>query len=280
MNAPKKWLTALLWHAGITEAAIRRLPTGARFVLVMHGVASRRYPEIAGGAQPSHTQEELAETLTWLSTRFTFLTPEQFLAADRGGVLLTFDDGLANNYEHALPVLEQFAVPAIFFVTTRHIRRPTDWLPATHMIAQRHWADQNVVPEQYAREFYDGMSEEQLQACASHPLITIGGHTESHPFLTQCDSAELEHELTASRSYLQQLTGQPIDTFAYPTGDYDRRVAQATMAAGYRWAFVVDSRHVGLPNYEIPRVGLYQSDSPYLGLKLSGWYRRPLDARG
>ncbi len=273
-------LGQLLWWSGATRLALRRLPARGRFVLVMHGVAARRYPDIAQRAQPSHDQEELAQTLGWLQERFAFLTLAQFLDADLGGVLLTFDDGLANNYEYALPVLEEYEVPAIFFVTTQHIRQPSDWLPATHQIAERQWNSQGAVPTQFAHEFYDGMSEQQLQACATHPLITIGGHTASHPFLTQCDEAKLHEELGASRHYLQQLTGQSIDTFAYPTGDYDRRVAEATRAAGYRWAFAVDPHSVGLPDYEIPRIGLYDSDPAYLGLKLSGWHRRPLVEHG
>jgi peptidoglycan/xylan/chitin deacetylase (PgdA/CDA1 family) len=36
-------------------------------------------------------------------------------------VVITFDDGFANNAKIALPILEELRVPAIFFVTTRHL---------------------------------------------------------------------------------------------------------------------------------------------------------------
>lgn len=39
------------------------------------------------------------------------------LSPDRLNVLLTFDDGLKNNYTHALPLLKKHKVPALFFVT-------------------------------------------------------------------------------------------------------------------------------------------------------------------
>jgi hypothetical protein len=89
----------------------------------------------------------------------------------------------------------------------------------------------------------------------------------------------MRRELSESRSYLQRISGQAVDCFAYPYGDYDRRVAEEVCAAGYRAAFVVDPLPVGMPAYEIPRVALYYSRVEYLSVKLSGLHRRPLRGR-
>ena len=56
------------------------------------------------------------------------------------------------------------------------------------------------------------------------------------------------------------------------------KVAEAVRSAGYRAAFAVDALNVTSPLFEIPRVGIYASDAPYLTLKLSGLHRRPLRA--
>jgi len=45
---------------------------------------------------------------------------------------------------------------------------------------------------------------------------------------------------------------------------------------GYRAAFAVESRKLGAPLFEIPRIGLYSSDHAYLDSKLSGLHRRPV----
>ncbi len=107
-------------------------------------------------------------------------------------------------------------------------------------------------------------------------MVTIGSHTVSHPHLTQCAKEQLVSELVESRRFLQTVTGQAIDLFAYPTGDYNRRVVEAVQDAGYRVAFVEDLRKMGFSAFEIPRIGLYASSPAYLSLKLSGLHRRPI----
>ena len=263
--------TRLLWRLCFSV-----LTRGRRFVLVFHGVSRRKHPELPQDVQPYLTAKDLRQVLGWVGDRFSFLRPEEFLESDRAGVLLTFDDGLANNYTHALPVLTALNAPAVFFVSSQHVQCQKDWLPASRAVARRHWGREEDVPEDLAADFYDGMSRDQLAECARNPLITIGSHTVSHPLLTQCDRDKLEFELAESRDFLEEVTGQPVTLFAYPTGDYNRAVAEAVRFAGYRAAFAEDTRHVGMSAFEIHRVGIYAADQAYLSLKLSGLHRQAI----
>src|SRR5229473_2603598 len=55
---------------------------------------------------------------------YTFVAPRQILEGpERGGkyILLTFDDGYFNNLR-ALRVMEEFNAPAVFFVSSNHVR--------------------------------------------------------------------------------------------------------------------------------------------------------------
>ncbi len=265
-----------LWMSGLTTVARRILTSGGSFVLTFHGVAARRDAGLPAAVQPSFDAAELRTTLRWIGRRFKFLSPRQLLQGERCGVLLTFDDGFANNPRNALPVLEELDAPAVFFVPAQHVRDPRDWLPATRETVRRHWRRKDLVPEATARDLYDGMSRRQLAMCAEHPLLTIGSHTVHHPFLTGCSDSVLASELEHSKALLEKWCGYDVDLFAYPAGDYDLRVARAAQAAGYRAAFAEDSRKVGLPRYEIPRIGLYDCRAPYLAAKLSGLHRRAL----
>jgi peptidoglycan/xylan/chitin deacetylase (PgdA/CDA1 family) len=64
----------------------------------------------------------------WLAQNYNPVTLSQVVAAIKGGdnlppksVLLTFDDGLKNNYTVAFPILKQFEVPAAIFLTVDFI---------------------------------------------------------------------------------------------------------------------------------------------------------------
>lgn len=263
----------LVYSLGIASLSRKLLVRRGRYALNFHGVSSRRYPDVAIELQPRHSMEEFRRTLEWLASRFPFLTVEEFLTADRPGVLLTFDDGHANNLTNILPLLEEFRAQGLFFVSTRHVIDPRGWLSFTRQDVKRGWGGETRVPEDFARDCYDGLSQTQLVELARSPWAVIGSHTVTHPSLPACSPDELRNELTESRKYLQQVSGQPVELFAYPYGHYNRAVAEAVRAAGYRAAFAVDSSRVGLPAFEIPRVGIYASSPDYLDLKLSGLHR-------
>jgi peptidoglycan/xylan/chitin deacetylase (PgdA/CDA1 family) len=86
----------------------------------------------------------------------------------------------------------------------------------------------------------------------------IGSHTVSHPFLPDVPDADLEAELTESRSALERELGGPCRTLAYPYGGHDDRVEAAAEAAGYDAAAILATGPVG--RYHWPRIGVYPSD--------------------
>ncbi|HEX3721416.1 MAG TPA: polysaccharide deacetylase family protein, partial [Nitrolancea sp.] len=49
----------------------------------------------------------------------------------------------------------------------------------------------------------------------------------------QVSDSELNYQLTQSRATLQSILGKPVQFLAYPYGDYNARVENATAAAGY-----------------------------------------------
>ena len=65
------------------------------------------------------------------------------------------------------------------------------------------------------------MSWEELARLAADPLVTIGAHTVSHPFLTKCDAEAVRSEMTASRITIEARLGVRPEHFAYPVGAAD-----------------------------------------------------------
>jgi peptidoglycan/xylan/chitin deacetylase (PgdA/CDA1 family) len=64
----------------------------------------------------------------------------------------------------------------------------------------------------------------------------IGAHGVSHRTLRGLPPEELEHEVRASKSTLEQTLGREVGMFCYPRGRYDRRVRARVRTAGYRGA--------------------------------------------
>jgi peptidoglycan/xylan/chitin deacetylase (PgdA/CDA1 family) len=190
--------------------------------------------------------------------------------------MMTFDDGLANFYTNALPLLIADSVPAVIFVTTQHVQNPDNWIDPYPGLAEEYLDRNDPGYDQSASELFNGLSVEQISEISRNSLITIGSHTVTHPLLTKITDTELEYELTASKEFLENIAGTEINLVAYPAGDYDERVIDAARRAGYRAAFAENSRKLGSPSYEIPRVGIYSSAPHYMTAKLSGLHMRPL----
>lgn len=65
---------------------------------------------------------------------------------------------------------------------------------------------------------HEALSAEQVRTLASHPLVTIGGHTMSHPELAKLTEAEARREISENREFLEDLIDKPVSHFAYPFG--------------------------------------------------------------
>ena len=118
-------------------------------------------------------------------------------------VVLTFDDGFRNVYEHALPVLQSHGFPATVFLVTDYCEKTNSW------------PGQTVTIE---RESLLAWREIQEMSRAG---ISFGSHTRTHPDLRKLSIEEAEEELASSKKAIADATGLPVDTFAYPYGAYD-----------------------------------------------------------
>lgn len=132
--------------------------------------------------------------------------------------LLTFDDGQANLYTHALPVLEQEGVPALVFVVAGRIGGLTDWedRPA--------WRHNPLLT-------WEQMREMQQRG------VTFGSHTLSHRRLTDLPEEQWRRELAESKQVLEEGLGRPVETLAYPYGALSAEIGQAALDMGYRLCF-------------------------------------------
>jgi len=120
---------------------------------------------------------------------------------DLGGTLsVTFDDGYADNFIVAAPILERLKIPATFFVTTGFIGSsvPAPWDEALEWAQS--WMSWDQVRELAARGFH------------------IGSHSDRHLMLSDTDPPKLRVDLETSKRTLEQELRTPARFFAYPFG--------------------------------------------------------------
>ncbi len=85
----------------------------------------------------------------------------------------------------------------------------------------------------------EALTERQLRMLSQHPLVTIGGHSTSHPNFKRASAAAVRAEMVENRKFLQELTGQTVVHNAYPFGHAGAcgdREAAISRAVGFRTA--------------------------------------------
>jgi peptidoglycan/xylan/chitin deacetylase (PgdA/CDA1 family) len=121
-------------------------------------------------------------------------------------VLLTFDDGMASDYDTAFPLLRDQNCNALFFITTALVGAP----------GRVTWG--------------------QLREMA-HSGMLFGTHGHTHRFLSTLSPSNQRDELDRSRKLLEDQTGAPVLSLSLPGGRYNRHTLDLAAECGYRALF-------------------------------------------
>lgn len=226
--SPPQWnefLISYYYWRGVRQAVnhrtIWRSLTRAPVILMYHAIAA---PGERAGRYLVPLRQ-FRRQMAWLkSARYQVLALDELLDCRRGhrlppgrSVILTFDDGYADNRQLALPVLQKHGFSAIFFLVTASIGGRNNW-------------DQNG--ELAGRPLLSwGQITELLSAG-----MQVGGHTRTHVVLPDLPLDRAEQEIAGSRSDLEARLDRPVRAFAYPYGRLDATTPAAVAKAGFEGA--------------------------------------------
>jgi peptidoglycan/xylan/chitin deacetylase (PgdA/CDA1 family) len=134
-------------------------------------------------------------------------------------VVITFDDGLADFRDAALPVLRELGLAATLYVTTGFL----DDAPRVQQLERPEgaWLDSLLLPH------------------LGRQGIEVGGHSHSHPELDTLPLEAARREIELCKRVLEDLLQGPVRSFAYPHGYLSEPVRRLVREAGYESACTV-----------------------------------------
>lgn len=179
------------------------------------------------GIGPPPRQLSAAEEHVWVSTQqFTAMLD---LIQGRDGVQLTFDDGNVTDMEIALPALAERGMKGIFFVLAGRLG---------------------------SSGFLSAQDMRSLHVAG----MTVGSHGMHHRPWRGLREKELQEDIVASKSMLEQVLGCRIARAACPFGSYGRRSLQLLRATGYERVFTSDRGPAKAEAWLQPRNTICRSD--------------------
>jgi len=204
------------WHALASLERATRFASVAEntrdVVLLYHSVGGVSGTNYRWNISESVFKEQIA----MLTDRYEFVDLETLATTTdpfQKRVAVTFDDGFRNVFENALPILDEFGVPATLFVCPAYLDDEN-----AEQLRCRHGLPQSA---------HDvAMTSDQLREVAETDQYSVGNHTLSHPNLTELsDRAAVESEVAGGRERLESLLDTSVDSFSYPYGAYNDLIA-------------------------------------------------------
>ncbi len=173
------------------------------------------------GVQPDNNAvldpKKLEEQMAYLAKEgYTTLTLQQFLdiwfgrmEAPPKSVLLTFDDGYADNYTYAMPILQKYKFHATMFMLPGKVGDGwyVDW----------------------------EMAREMLKAGWD-----IQSHGMTHPYLNQLKPEQQQEEIDEAARLIKEHLGVESEVFCYPYGVFNKETLRLLMERGYKAAFTIE----------------------------------------
>jgi peptidoglycan/xylan/chitin deacetylase (PgdA/CDA1 family) len=192
---------------------------------------------------------------------YTFVSPSQIAQGLEPGdkyVLLTFDDGYFNNLR-ALPVMQEFRAPAVFFISTDHVREEKSfWWDAVFrenckrgrtlaeigrtVAAYKRWKTEEIeahLQEQFGKhalrpngDLDRPFTSSELHDFARHDLVHLGNHTANHAILTNYSLSEVREQIQHAQRAIQEMTGKNAQIISYPNGNTTPQIQQCARDLG------------------------------------------------
>ena len=183
----------LMYHHIQPEATAKEL--GQTSLTVDNGIFDQQMAYLAANGYTPIWANELINAL---------LTHSQLSGKP---IMVTMDDGYADNDIYALPVLKKYGFKANLMLASGLVGANSNMLT---------WDQVNDM---------------------KNNGVYITNHTWSHYSITRGPQDKIESEIGTAQSQIQQYTGQTVNIFTYPYGAFNKNAIETLLRKGYLGAF-------------------------------------------
>lgn len=135
---------------------------------------------------------------------YNYLTKQTALPSKP--IMLSFDDSHEEHFSIAAKEMEKYGFRGVFFVMTIAIDKP------------------------------NYLSRQEINTLASNGHV-IACHTYDHPLMTRLKGDDWDREIDKPRKLLEDITGKPVNYFAYPYGAWNEQTVEEVKKSGIKAAF-------------------------------------------
>lgn len=248
-------LKAALARAYEACGGLRRLHAGRLVVLTFHRVRPggegphQRAMRILDAAVP-----DFRRILEWMRERYEPVALGDWIGRTappaHAAFAVTFDDGWADNYEHAFPVLRELGIPATIFLATGAVedRTPFWWqmpgLSDVEIEVLKKHAHPGIEarlaghPELRKAHADDFLTWEQVREMGRNGLVTFGPHGHRHALMDTLPREEAVEDIRRCWTLMQErVSGALVPALAWPNGNSRDDLGADLEALGLRAAF-------------------------------------------
>lgn len=212
----------------------------------------------------------------FLDYDYIFISPDDILNGlndDKKYVLITFDEGYFNN-QYALPVLKEFEIPAVFFISANHVKyNKCFWWDAIYRERKKLGISAQVISneinklksktnEKIEEYIINRFGEEALEPTGNidrpftpselkdfskEKFVFLGNHTSDHAILTNYSPEEIKSQILSAQKTIYDITGITPIIISYPNGTYSKEVVRISKEIGLKLGITVDFKKNYLP---------------------------------
>lgn len=187
--------------------------SGKRIIYPFYHIISDNPPAHIKYLYPVRSIKQFEKDLVFLQKHFT--ASDFPVKGNNPQFVLSFDDGLSEDYDIIAPILKKRNIPAIFFVNSAFVDNKDMF---TNYISSLNKENPTIDFKEYLKNEKPYLTKQQISELKAEGF-TIGAHSINHPLFSEITEKEQIRQVQESVNFVIENFGEKQKLFAFPFTD-------------------------------------------------------------